>query len=460
MDRPPAKRRAATRVGTARALVVVLVALTRGTSARPCVPKTGKTLLVVGQDVDSIASYADTFGAPAGLSAYTDVVTLGGVRARADHGGGVQDVDDLVRTYPGASLLLAVWAVGELRNVTAGVHDRSIDELADWIRDAGVPVYVRFGYEFDNPGNAYDPTEFISAYRRFVTRVRARGVPNVAFAWHSWGFAPADDRPIGEWFPGAAFVDWVGVSAFQQMFEGYGGTGHMDRVADFAAIRRLPLMIAEATPFGGLHSPSARDVPGNAHAGAGVHNGTALAADTWASWFEPLLTWIEARDVRLFAYIDCNWSAQPMWTGGGWGDTRLEADARHRALWRQRVLGDKRFQSQPGPIGCEPGTSIEPSAPAGSPSTDPRGAQLTPRQTHGRRILLAFAVGGAVCLTALFVSTNRLLRRTLPQGGLRSSPKQGAPGASSVRTALLRQPSQPSIPEAPEDEAEHAVPVA
>lgn len=316
----------------------------------PCVPMPNRTLVAIGQDLSSVEHYAAAFGAPAVVSAYTAIDTLRGLGEPVDYGGGVQHAAALLDAFPGASLLLAVYAVGELANVTSGLLDHRIDELGGWIARARVPVYVRFGYECDNPTNWYEPEAFVAAFRYFVTRLRERGVPNVAHVWHPWGFEPAGGRDVLSWWPGGEYVDWVGLSAFQQLFTGE--TRHMEAVATIAKTHGLPLMICEATPFGGLvPRPGSAPPPANATGERRVP-----AADTWHSWFVPLLAFVRAHDVRLLAYIDCDWEAQPMWTGGGWGDTRIEAEPTHSRLWRQ-LLGEARFDVGPGGIGCKAGTS-------------------------------------------------------------------------------------------------------
>jgi hypothetical protein len=334
----------------------------------PCVPKGGHTLIAIGQDQQSIAEYARYFGAPDVVSAYTAISNLQGLSEAVDYGGGVQHASALLAAYPGSAMLLAVYAVDELENITAGVRDDEIDSLADWITLARVPVYVRFGYEFDNPGNRYEPRAYVNAFRYLVDRVRARGVPNFATVWHSWGFEPAagSRRKVTDWYPGDEYVDWVGLSAFQQLLTGE--TRQLEFVADFAKAHGIPLMICEATPFGGLRprpaprAIAAADSDGSKTAGAPPAAPPAPPSlqdgkDTWGTYFSPLLAFVRKHEVRLLTYIDCDWSSQPMWKGQGWGDTRLEAEPAYRRLWRNRVLNMPRFHVGPDERSCESGTT-------------------------------------------------------------------------------------------------------
>ena len=47
--------------------------------------------------------------------------------------------------------------VGALWQVNQGHYDGNIDRLADFLRGLKRPVYLRVGYEFDDPTNNYDP---------------------------------------------------------------------------------------------------------------------------------------------------------------------------------------------------------------------------------------------------------------------------------------------------------------
>jgi hypothetical protein len=88
--------------------------------------------------------------------------------------------------------------------------------------------------------------------------LRAQEVTNVGFVWHASGFPSRDAIPISEWFPGAEFVDYCGVSFFQQPYECQIATEcRINPVEELATFCRdggsnIPIMIAESTPFGGI----------------------------------------------------------------------------------------------------------------------------------------------------------------------------------------------------------------
>ena len=126
-----------------------------------------------------------------------------------------------------------------LNEIIAGKWDSYIDKWGDAARDFGHPMIVAFGVEMNGDwfpwsgtyygGEDWDddrndwkgPENFKAAYRHVVDRVRARGAANVKWMFHTnnysypldtWNFAPA-------YYPGAAYVDWLGMSVYGQQFK-------------------------------------------------------------------------------------------------------------------------------------------------------------------------------------------------------------------------------------------------
>ena len=78
--------------------------------------------------------------------------------------------------------------------------------------------------EFDNPffGYSDDPRSYADAFRYIVRYLRGslsqRSMMKTKFVWHSWA-APKDHGvTLEDFYPGDEFVDWVGISVFQQLF--------------------------------------------------------------------------------------------------------------------------------------------------------------------------------------------------------------------------------------------------
>jgi hypothetical protein len=123
-----------------------------------------------------------------------------------------------------------------LRRILAGDFDADLEAWARAARDFGTPLIVEYGTEvngrwfpwngrwngagtlagYGSPSQADGPERFRHAYRRIVRLMRDQGAANITWVFHVNG----DDQPGVWWnrferyYPGDAFVDWVGVSAY------------------------------------------------------------------------------------------------------------------------------------------------------------------------------------------------------------------------------------------------------
>ena len=112
----------------------------------------------------------------------------------------------------GAAIHLAVEPAFPLQDVT----EASILPLARAARDSGVPIFLRFAGEFNDPANAWsrDPALYRAKFR-LVHDVMARLAPNVAMVWMAM---PSRLEVIDAYFPGDDAVDWVGLSLYSVPF--------------------------------------------------------------------------------------------------------------------------------------------------------------------------------------------------------------------------------------------------
>ncbi len=157
-----------------------------------------------------------------------------------------------------------------LRHIVAGDCDAYIDRWAAGAKEFGHPLLVSFGCEpnsnwfpWSGSANGADgkeasggftgPEMYKRAYRHAVDRVRAAGAHNVLWVFH----ANADshpDRPwnaVSEFYPGADYVDWLGLSVYGQLTPGDDDWEDWSDVMD-KAYKRLcaldpakPVMLAE-----------------------------------------------------------------------------------------------------------------------------------------------------------------------------------------------------------------------
>ncbi len=127
-----------------------------------------------------------------------------------------------------------------LTEIINGKWDSYIDQWAEAARKFGKPMLVVFGNEMngdwfpwsgayyggeekvsENPPRWKGPETYKTAYRHVVDRVRAKGATNIKWMFHTnnysyplntWNFAPA-------YYPGADYVDWLGISVYGQQFK-------------------------------------------------------------------------------------------------------------------------------------------------------------------------------------------------------------------------------------------------
>jgi hypothetical protein len=282
-------------------------------------------------------------------------------------------------------LQVGLWLSGTLgcQDIVAGALDDKIFQLFDFLDNRlpkSVPkVFLRVGYEFDNPWFGYsdNPSLYQTAFRKLVDACEDQLGPRnchrkIAFVWHSWA-APRVVESLDEFYPGDAYVDWVGVSIFQQVYpwantddKNGGGNfagGNMKRlleVLEFATVRGKPIMIAESTPFGGMDVASTKIAKGF------MDPSNEVDELIWELWFEKTIDLIEEFDISMWSYINCDWDSQPMWHGIGFGDTRISSSKAVTHYWSEKVLQrNSRFSNRikdcdvPVTIGYESPSDVE-----------------------------------------------------------------------------------------------------
>jgi hypothetical protein len=279
----------------------------------------------------------------------------------ADWGAGKTSAARLLAQHPHSALVIGLdmsngRRSGGLAEIPRGVHDDKIARLAAFFIAARRPIYLRIGYEFDGLWNqGYESrANYIAAWRHIVDGLRARKVKNVAFVWQA-SASPIDDileqgrrEDIRDWYPGATYVDWIGLSWFlapdfkarATRLQVPGQLELAQEVLDFARAEHKPVMIAESTPQG--YDLTALTRANISPVLDGPARGDLVARSPmqiWQEWFTPLLDFIAAnRDVvGAFAYINAHWDAQSMWgspyASGYWGDTRIQANPSLQESW-------------------------------------------------------------------------------------------------------------------------------
>jgi len=178
--------------------------------------------------------------------------------------------------------------------VSKGEYDNELRVLCKILKKLKNPVFLRIGYEFNNPTHNYNPKEFILAWKHIVKLFRKNKVDNVAFVWCCCSAFNRNIDEIMSYYPGN---DLFGVQHFKD---------NKNKVTeDFcreAEKHRKPLMICESSA-----------------AKVGVLEGE----KSWNGWFKPYFTWIKCHEVvKAFCYINRNWGID--WKQPEWGNCRIE----------------------------------------------------------------------------------------------------------------------------------------
>lgn len=304
--------------------------------------------MTIGQDLDSILKYSQSVDIlPHGVMSYASILNLANtstaLETAIDYGSGTQWALKLSDEFTNSFLQIGLWIVGMCNDISAGRMDADITALANFIRRLECQVFLRIGYEFDSTQNNYDTTEYVAAFKYIVKQFRFLGVDNVAFVWHASGFAPRDGLPIKEWFPGEEYVDWCGISFFQQPYTCQVSVQcdmvHAEAIAAKCKKYGIPIMVAESTPFGGIIDES--------HSDEGP-NRAGYFGSSWNSWFVPVMEFIENHDVKMWSYINCNWDSMAQWQrerapGVHWGDSRVQRFPGVFQRWEDEVLHSSRY---------------------------------------------------------------------------------------------------------------------
>ncbi len=269
----------------------------------PFIPQGGK-LLIIGQQKDTIDGYIKNVGiVPGGFMVYTSIQNMDGLDKPANYGSGVMFARYYVDHYPNTVIQLALYMVGALDKTLAGKYDKNITKLANWMKSVKRPIYFRIGYEFDLPQNGYDPQKYQDAYRYVVDHLRAQGVDNVAYVWHTACLTESQGNYL-DWYPGDDYVDWFAVSLFDPM-----QIAVAKKFAIIALVHKKPMMIAESTPAG------------------------AVSTRAKLEWFRHYFDFINDNDVQVVCYINSNWNSYPMFKSQDWADARIQIDPTIKKMW-------------------------------------------------------------------------------------------------------------------------------
>ncbi len=155
---------------------------------------------------------------------------------------------------------MASWSATRLGAITSGKYDALVRARARAIRDFGHPIFLRFAAEMNGDWlpwsgaeNGRDPSRYVAAWRRVHRIFSQEGATNAVWVW----CPNSDDVPAARWnhfsryYPGDAYVDWVGIDGYN-----WGTTRVWSQWRSFRSIfarvyaayaGRKPIMVAETS---------------------------------------------------------------------------------------------------------------------------------------------------------------------------------------------------------------------
>ena len=152
-------------------------------------PPTGKALLLIGRDKESVDAYFDaTVTAPGGVAANIDLQL-----------NDIENLHYLAGKYPNSAL-----SAGVDLNDSLDIADEQIDVLFDTLAAYDRPVFLHLRY-----GAEEAPDIYVSAWKKFEERLQMNGSQSVALVWES---DSCEEPSIADWYPGDEVVDWIGMS--------------------------------------------------------------------------------------------------------------------------------------------------------------------------------------------------------------------------------------------------------
>lgn len=132
-----------------------------------------------------------------------------------------------------------------LAAIAAGRHDAYLRKYAAAVRRFACQVALSFGHEMNGSWYPWgrprtSPAIFIAAWRHIHGVFAAAHARNVIWSWDP----DHGGSSAREWWPGRAYVDWVGVDGYQRPGQTFAST-FASQLADIRSFTSRPVFIAE-----------------------------------------------------------------------------------------------------------------------------------------------------------------------------------------------------------------------
>ena len=378
------------------ALLLVALLLLSNALGQLCEPRSHATYLAIGQDLQSISMYSKRYRNPAAIMSYTNLSSLNGLTTPVDYGSGIEFAEGGVESFDNKiGLQLAVDLGGDegCTKIVNGTMDDRIALLVEFLRDTSASrVFLRLGYEFDNPQfNYHNPKLFKSAFVRISKAISEDSFlqnytqnKKVLTVYHSFGqlnagrFGGDKGRELDAYFPGDEWVDWVGVSLFKAPFPWLNNKNPPttspesfyyasvvadayfpgDEWVDWVGVslfkapfpwlnnKNPPTTSPESFYYASVVASFSKNhkkpfmIAESSPWGGVAKKITFHGGSIWDNWYEPVLEFIEAHNVQLWSYISSDWDSFKMWKDVGFGDSRLTTNEEVERFWDVKVVNN------------------------------------------------------------------------------------------------------------------------
>jgi hypothetical protein len=106
-----------------------------------------------------------------------------------------------------------------LADIAAGRHDDYITTFATEVRRVNLPIALTVAHEMNGhwyPWGTWQntPKDFVAAWRHIHQVFATVGATNVIWTWTPNVVNYLPDAPLRRYWPGAAYVDWVGIDGY------------------------------------------------------------------------------------------------------------------------------------------------------------------------------------------------------------------------------------------------------
>lgn len=224
--------------GRSAALPALHIVKPVGENGQPIIGMYGDT---VPNSWTSVAQWNESVGIPANLILYYN-----------GWGEGFQAQFAATARAHGAELLVDLDPTGN-KNLTQIAHGAGDGWLRYYAREVaayGYPVVISFAHEMNGNwyswGAGHQPASaYVAAWRHVVQLFRDEGASNVTWMWTVNSTNAAGNNPLRQWWPGQAWVNWVGIDGYY-----YRSTDTFDSVfgktaAQIRTFTSAPILISE-----------------------------------------------------------------------------------------------------------------------------------------------------------------------------------------------------------------------